>query len=85
MENFVSSLNPVTKIIIVGSLIVGTLLSLKICSPYDFVLLVPDNLKNPLKYIFSVLYTPGIKMNTIMSLVFFYNTNNSLETHYLPN
>ncbi len=74
-----------TKIILVGSLLVGTLISLKIVSPYEFVLLVPDNLKNPFKYIFSLLYTPGIKINTIMNLMFFYNTNNSLENHYMPN
>ena len=65
-----------TKLILAGSLIVGTLLSLKIFSPYDFVLIVPDNLKNPFKYILSILYTPGIKINTIMNLIFFYNTNN---------
>ena len=84
MENFLGSLQPVTKIVLAGSLLVGTLLSLRILSPYAFILMIPKDLKNPLKYIGSILYMPGIKMNTIMNLVFFYNTNNHLENHFLP-
>ena len=85
VENFVNGLQPVTKIVLLGSLLVGGLVSLRVLPPQAFVMNIPEDLKNPVKYFTSLFFIPGIKMNTIMNLMFFYNTNNFLEQHYLPN
>lgn len=84
-EDFVGSLKPFTKIYMAGSVLCGLIMTLKLLDPYYLVLIVPDTLFNPLRYISSIFFMPKIGMNTIMDLLFFYFTNNSLETSYFPN
>lgn len=78
-------LKPFTKFYIFGSLILGFILSLKIINPYYFVLTLPSGLINPLRHITSLLFMGSLKLNSIINLVFFFYTNNSLETSFLPN
>lgn len=84
IEEFVGSIKPFSKIYIFSSLICGIILTLKVVSPYYFVLMVPQNLYNPFKYISSIVFFPKINMSSIMDLLFFYFTANQLETSYLP-
>jgi hypothetical protein len=85
VDAFLGSLQPITKLVLCGTVLVGTLITLKLVSPYYFVMQVPQDLKNPLKYFSTLLFIPGLKMNTILNLLFFYNTNNFLESSFLPN
>lgn len=84
LDDFVHSLKPFTKVYMCCSLAVGLVLTLKLFSPYTFVLLVPKDLWNPFKYIFSIFFLQRISFNSIMDLIFFYFTNNSLEETFLP-
>lgn len=85
IEEFLSSLKPFSKLFIFGSLIVGAMVSLSILNPQLFVLLVPKDLKNPIKYITTLFFMKGIKMATLTNLLFAYYTINGLETSFLPN
>lgn len=84
-EDFVTSLKPFTKIYMGASILCGLVMTLKILDPYYLVLIVPDTLWNPLRYITSIFFMQSIGMNTIMDLLFFYFTNNALESSYFPN
>lgn len=84
LETFVRDLKPFSKIFIFGSLVVSILLMMKILSANWFVLFVPADLLNPLKYISSIFLMGKLSMNNIMELLFFYYTANSLEKTYLP-
>lgn len=85
VEEFVGSLKPFSKIYMAGSLLCGLIVTFKLLDPYYLVLIVPDTLWNPLRYITSIFFMQKIGMNTIMDLLFFYFTNNALETTYFPN
>lgn len=74
-----TSLKPFTKIFIFGSLLFGSLISLHIIHPGLLVMRVPKDIYNPLRYITSLFFMQGIKMNTIANLVFAYYTLNGSE------
>lgn len=78
-------LKPFTKYYIFGSLIMSLIISLKVFSPYYFVLTIPSGLINPLRHITALLFMGPLKINSIINLVFFFSTNNNLESSYLPN
>lgn len=56
IEDFVDSMKPFTKIFIGSSLLCGLVLTLKLVDPYYFVLLVPETLWNPLRYLGSLFF-----------------------------
>lgn len=78
-------LKPFTKVYIFGSLIMGLVLSLKVINPYLLVLTLPGGLINPFRHITSLLFMGSLKMNSIINLVFFFFTNNALESSFFPN
>ena len=85
IEDFMSTLKPFTKIFIFGSLAIGSLVSLGILHPGILVMKIPQDLYNPLKYLTSIFFMGGIKMNTLTNLLFAYYTLNGSESSYLPN
>ena len=80
-----TSLKPFTKIFIFVSLAIGAVISLEIINPALFVQFIPKDLYNPLKYLTSLFFMKGIKMNTMANIVFVYYTLNGSESSFLPN
>lgn len=78
-------LKPFTKVYIIGSLITGFVISLGVINPYYLVLTIPSGLINPLRHITSLLFMGKLKIGSIINLVFFFFTNNALESSYIPN